>query len=144
MQRSAFFPAAAALFVTVGTWLAGSSAVDATGNCMAKLVGNSYGCSIKISDGETDTACYKFVTGGVSTRFDLLLDVTDFGCACDATGSINSPSFDSSASAFECAAADTFWMVFGTVRGKQISGQELLPSGRQFVIKCTLGSPPCS
>lgn len=66
------------------------------GNCAAKLVDNSYDCTLKENDNPPQTDCLEFLTGGTSQYFDLILDTGDWGCACDPTGSPNSPSFDNS------------------------------------------------
>lgn len=80
--------------------LAGSPSAVAGGNCQAKLVGKSFACNIKNSNGPAATDCFEFSTEGLSQHFDFFDSTNNFGCACDTTGSFKSPKFDSSPNFF--------------------------------------------
>ncbi len=114
-----------------------SSAEAGGGNCQAKLAGSSYTCDFKFSNGASETLCVEFGTGGVSSNFDLFIPPsTDYGCACQATGSFKSPSFNGSASAFECSGDDFGTQLDGKVAGKKISGEGSGYSGESIVFSC--------
>ncbi len=114
-----------------------SSAEAGGENCQAKLVGNSYNCVFELSDGTSETFCVEFGTGGSSSNFDLFLPPsTDYGCACQATGSFKSPKFNGSASAFECDGVNFGTQIDGKVASKKISGEGSIYSGESFVFSC--------
>ncbi len=121
--------------------LASSPSSAAGGNCQAKLVGNSYACNIKASNGPTTTDCFEFSTEGMSQHFDFFDSKNNFSCACDTTGSFSSPKFDGSANAFECV-DDSGTQINGKIKGKKISGQGSDIDGNSLIYTCTLG-PSC-
>ena len=121
--------------------LASSPSAAAGGNCQAKLVGNSYACNIKVSNGPPKTDCFEFTTEGASQNFDFFDSTNNFGCACDTTGSFKSPKFDGSANAFECV-DNSGTQINGKIKGKKISGQGTDGNGNSLIYTCTLG-PSC-
>ncbi len=142
MRRSASFLAVLMFSAVVTTLLADMSPAEAKGgNCQAKLVGNSYDCKVKASQGNTEPVCFKFESGGISMDFDLLISTDDFGCACDTTGSYDSPSFDSSSSSFECLTGN--FLLNGTVKSKKITAQGIDEFGFTEIFSCTERSSPC-
>jgi hypothetical protein len=129
----------------VAALLANTSSAEAGGNCQAKLVGNSYDCNEKFSTGELAGDCVQFtMLSGFPNNFSLTSgNFGKFLCACDATGSFNSPSFDASPSAFECVSGDAIEFN-GALKSKKLRGQtmdSLLISG---IFVCTLRSSLCS
>jgi len=121
--------------------LASSPSAAAGGNCQAKLVDKSFACTVKISNGPAMTDCFEFTSGGVSQHFDFFDATGDFGCACDTTGSFNSPKFDGSSDAFECV-DDAGTQINGKIKGKKISGQGTDEDGNSLIYTCTPG-PSC-
>lgn len=118
-----------------------SRCAAAAGNCQAKLVGNSYACNIKSSNGPATTDCFEFNSGGTSQNFNFFDSMANFGCACDTTGSFKSPKFDASSNAFECV-DDSGTQINGKIKGKKISGQGTDINGNSLIYTCTLG-PSC-
>jgi hypothetical protein len=130
-----------AIFSTFTFGLLALSFPAAAGNCQDKLVGKSLSCSFAQSDGMDYTACYSFVTGGMSAEFDLKYDGSDYyGCACDTVGSVENPSFDASPSQFECWGTNGF-TITGQVKGKTVSGQGVDEFGVSLVYSC---KGPCT
>jgi hypothetical protein len=121
--------------------LASLPSAAAAGNCQAKLVGNSYACNIKLSNGPARTDCFEFTTEGMSQHFDFFDATNNFSCACDTTGSFKSPKFDGSTNAFECV-DDSGTQINGKIKGKKISGQGTDLNGNSLIYTCTLG-PSC-
>ena len=121
------------------------SSAEAKGNCQQTLAGKFFNCSEKYSGGNSDTACYEFETGGESADFDLYIDNTgsDYGCACDTTGSFKSPKFDSSSSSFECISLDTGFLLNGKGNSKKISGQGTYYLGEEVDFSCTVSDTSC-
>jgi len=114
----------------------------ASGNCQAKLVGKSFACNLKLSNGPPTTDCFEFTSGGTSQNFNFFDDtIGNFGCACDTTGSVKSPKFDGSLDAFECV-DDTGTQINGKVKGRKISGQGTDIDGNSLIYTCTVG-PSC-
>ncbi|MFZ2059431.1 MAG: hypothetical protein WAU82_00325 [Candidatus Binatus sp.] len=121
--------------------LASSSSAVAGGNCQTKLLGKSFACNLKLSNGPPTTDCFEF-TSGTSQNFNFFDDTFgNFGCACDTTGSFNSPKFDSSSDAFECV-DDSGTQINGKIKGKKISGQGTDIDGNSLIYTCTVG-PSC-
>jgi hypothetical protein len=144
MKRSASFLPVLMFSVVVTVLLANLSPAEAAGgNCQGKLVGNSYDCNEKYSDSSSDTECYKFETGGVSQNFDIFIGFADYGCACDTTGSFNSPSFDRSSSTFECLSTLSGFLINGKLKGKKLKGQGTDVSGVSVIVACTERTSPC-
>jgi hypothetical protein len=118
----------------------------AGGNCVGKLVGAAavapgFDCNVKFSNGSSEAECWTPATGFRSHFFDILTENTtvelpDYGCACDTTGSYKSPSFNSSADKFECD-DDEGGQLQGEVKGKKISGQGSDDQGNAFIFSCT-------
>jgi hypothetical protein len=121
--------------------LASSPSAVAGGNCQAKLVGKSFACNIKSSNGPATTDCFEFGTGGISQNFGFFSSKDTFGCACDTTGSFKSPKFDGSPSAFECV-DDSGNQIDGKIKGNKISGQGTDEDGNSMIYTCTVG-PSC-
>jgi hypothetical protein len=122
--------------------LASSPSAAAGGNCQTKLLGKSFACNIKFSNGPAGTDCFEFTTGGTSQNFNFFDDVIgNFGCACDTTGGFKSPKFDGSGNSFECV-DDSGTQIHGTVKGKKISGQGTDIDGNSLIYTCTVG-PSC-
>ena len=143
MHRSAGFVVVAGFSAIVMVLFANSSYAERNRNCEAKIVNNSYDCTFEDNDFPAFTDCFEFVTGGTSQNFDLL-DVTfDYGCACDATGSSDSPSFNHSSSAFECTTSQAPFLFNGKIEGKKLSVQGIGSDGSQYVGTCTLRDSPC-
>ncbi len=115
---------------------AGSSAA-AGGNCQAKLVGKSFDCNIKNSDGPATTDCFEFSTEGASQHFDFFDLTNNFGCACATTGSFKSPKFNSSPDSFECVDGSGD-QISGKLKGKKISGHGSSNDGSSLIYSCTL------
>jgi len=112
-------------------------------NCGDKLVGNSYNCIAKDTKGESGSGCFEFESGGISDDFDLLVEGQDYGCACDASGSVSSPSFDSSSSSFECLSVAVGFLINGKLKGNKIAAQGIEESGFTQIFDCTKSSTPC-
>ena len=145
MRRSASFLAVLMFSILMTVLLADlSSAVAGGGNCQDKLVGKAYDCTEKESNGMTASVCWEFATGGFSSNFDLYLDVTtDYGCACQGTGSFKSPSFNASSNKFECVGKSIYFEWQGKVSSNKISGQGLAATGETLFFSCTERSSPC-
>ncbi len=118
--------------------LTNSFSAEAAGSCQSKLVGNSYSCSVSDEELGTETLTFEFETGGLSKDFDMFDGTGEYGCACNSSGSVTSPKFDSSSSNFECISTDTTYMISGKVSGKKISGQGTSELGDSVVISCKL------
>lgn len=133
-----------AIFSALVTGLAAGSALAGGGNCQSKLVGNSYNCNFEGSNGASVSYCVEFETGGISSNFDLfLVSVSaDYGCACLAKGSYNSPRFDESTNEFQCT-AEFGTQLDGKVTPKKISGQGATYEGLSFFWSCTQ-TPSCT
>lgn len=132
----------AAAFVSAIVMVLFASSAQAKGNCQAKLVGNSYNCSFVDNDFPPFTECWDFFTGGVSQYFDLA-NGSDYGCACEPSGKLNSAVFDNSSSAFECTDDGAPFTLNGKISGKKLSVQGIGADGEQYVGTCTLSSSPC-
>jgi hypothetical protein len=121
---------------------------SSSNNCQTKAANNSYDCVVASSFGSPFTDCYEFVSPGTdSVHFDLFpvgLDAT-LGCSCDPTGSEKKPSFNSSASAFDCDGTDgeEYYDFAGKVSTKKISGHISANNGDSFLFSCTKRSSPC-
>lgn len=142
MTRSARFLALTSFFAFVMGLLADPPSSVASGNCQARLVGNSYDCSLKVSDIGQQTNCVEFAHGEISTNFDLVIPGVQLGCSCLAKGSFKSASLDASADAFECVSGDGFEFN-GKVASGKISGQGANDAGESFIFSCTVRSTPC-
>jgi hypothetical protein len=116
--------------------IASSPSAAAGGNCQAKLVGKSFACNIKSSNGPPTTDCFEFTTEGMSQHFDFFDSTNNFSCACDTTGSFKSPSFDGSADAYECVDGSGT-QINGKLKGKKISGQGSDIDGNSLIYSCT-------
>jgi hypothetical protein len=145
MGRSTGLVAVAVFSAIVMGMFANSTSAEAKGNCQAALVGKSYNCSFTDNDFPPFQECWGFFTGGVSRYFDLNNGVDDYGCACDPTGSSNSPSFDNSSNTFECSGSNnvTSFLFNGKIGGKKLSVQGVGSSGEQYVGTCTPRSSSC-
>jgi hypothetical protein len=144
MSRSASSFAVLMFSVVVTFLLANSTSVRAGGgNCQEKLVGKSYNCTALTSQDEPGSGCLKFESGGLSADFDLLVQGQDYGCVCDASGSVKSPSFDSSSSSFECISVAFGFMINGKVKSKKLTAQGINEEGLQEILDCTESSTPC-
>jgi hypothetical protein len=115
------------------------SAEAGPGNCEAKLADHSYDCNFKDNDFPPFSDCLEFVTGGVSQYFDGVLGPTDFGCACNASGS----SFDKSPNSFECSDNSEAFSLNGKIKGKKLAVQGVGSTGEQYVGTCTPRSSSC-
>lgn len=139
MRRSTSF-LAVLMFSGVGTFLLAnlSSAQAGGGNCQAKLVGKAYNCTLEQPTMPPQAACFEFVTGGLSANFDLVIAPggVDLGCACDATGSFKSPSYDGSSSPFECV-TETGTQLNGKIKSNKLGGQATNTQGMSAVYTCT-------
>jgi hypothetical protein len=142
MSRSARFRTAFAVFLSA---LLGSSTVAVAGNCQAKLLANFWECTYNFSDGETVGDCLDFSSSGFANDFDLTSsNFGNFVCACDATGSFNSPKFDSSGSAFECVnTGGSGFQYNGKLKSKKLGGQVIDALGLSGVFECTKRSSAC-
>jgi hypothetical protein len=142
MGRFVGFLAVAAVF---GMLLLGnSSAAHAEGNCQAKLVGKAYNCVLISKSGAKNTYCTEFETGGVSADFDAYFGSADFGCTCDASGSVTSPSFDSSSKSFECVQdVSEASLVTGKIDGKTLAIQGTDAFGDSLFGSCKEISTSC-
>ncbi|MGH7925299.1 MAG: hypothetical protein ACREQH_12000 [Candidatus Binatus sp.] len=127
--------------IVIGVF-ASSPSAEAMGNCQAKLVGNSYDCNFTDNNFPPFSNCYEFATGGESQYFDLYHPI-DWGCACDAKGSSNSPSFNSSSNTFECSDDSAPFLVNGKIKGKKLLVQGIGSNGEQWIGTCTLRSSAC-
>jgi hypothetical protein len=118
--------------------LANSFSAQAAGNCQSKLVGKSYHCASNEEGIGPDSFTTTFNTGGASADFDMLLGGGDYACSCETTGSVSSPSFDKSSSAFVCQSTFGF-MAVGKVSGKKVTGQGTNATGNgSFIFTCTV------
>jgi hypothetical protein len=119
--------------------LAASFPANAGGNCQDKLVGNSYECTFTTDGAGGYTACYSFITGGMSTEFDLEYNGEDYyACTCDAVIKGKLVAFNGSSSKFECW-GDNEYMVNGQIKGKTLSGQGVDYTGLSFIFSCKGG-----
>jgi hypothetical protein len=142
MRLSASFLAVLMFFAVVTILLTNSSSAQARGgNCQDKLVGKFYNCTGKDSEGGTVTGCIEFASGGLSMDFDLFAGGNDYGCVCDTTGSIKSPSFDGSSSAFACVTNGI--LINGKVKSKKVTAQAIDESGSSQILSCTGISTHC-
>ncbi|MGB0058598.1 hypothetical protein [Candidatus Binatus sp.] len=118
--------------------LSSPSAV-AGGSCQAKLVGKSFACNLKFSNGPATTDCFEFNAMGISQHFSFFDDtIGNFGCACDTTGPFKSPKYDSSPNSFECV-DDSGTQINGKVKGDKISGQGTDIDGNSLTYTCKVG-----
>jgi hypothetical protein len=144
MSRSEFGVAVAAFAALAMVLFANSPSAQAGGNCADKLVGNSYNCTYAQDDGNSGTECLEFSSGG-SSYFDAVYDGTfPYTCTCIASGSVDSPKYDASSSAFECTAGDFPESIYGKVKGKKLTDQGVNDEGGQYIEQCTITSTPCS
>jgi hypothetical protein len=121
----------------------------AGGNCMAKLVGSTavapgFNCNVEFSNGSSEQECWTPATGFRSQFFDILtengiIELPDYGCACDTTGSFKSAHFNSSPDQFECD-DDQGGQIQGRIKGKKISGQGSDDQGNALIFSCTPNS----
>ena len=139
MTKSVALCAAVMLCTLVGLWSYSASAI--AGNCEAKLGNKSFACTIKHSDGSTSTDCVEFTPTGPSPIFNYFDFVGLFGCTCDVTGSFKKPSFDNSASGFECDDGKGD-QIYVKIKGNKITGQGSDSSGDSSILSCTPG-PSC-
>jgi hypothetical protein len=153
---------AAALLLMV---LAGTSPGVAfpDGTCDAKLVGNSYQCTVVFETlGESAFSrenCVEFVSGGLSFNFDLVgvgdFLSGDYGCQCEVTSSPSSIvkkaerghlpfAFHLSADAFECV-GDTvnLTQLHGKIDSDKLYGQGSEADGSTLVFVCRKRSTAC-
>jgi|ERR1700722_1095575 len=151
MRRSASFLALISAFVTV---LLSNTSFAANGGghertCQDALVGNSYDCAFTFfligGSVKSKGDCVEFVTGGLSRNFDLAGEVgnlaSDYGCACENTGSFNLP--DVSMHAFECVGDPNFVQLHGKVESNKLHGQGSDESGTSIIFECTKRSTAC-
>lgn len=115
--------------------LAGSFSAEAE-NCQSKLVGKSFNCSAFDQAGGEQTFTFEFETGGLSQNFDLFINSAEYGCSCNATGSVQSPKFNASSNAFECLSTITSYLINGKLNGKKIKGQGTSEAGDGIIITC--------
>jgi hypothetical protein len=139
MRRSTIFLAVlmvSALF----TNLSSAEAKTKKGNCEEALTPKSYTCDEVYSDGDTDTTCYEFATGGVSENFDLYVasTINDYGCSCDAKGS----DFDASSSSFQCV-SDFSFAISGSVKKNKLKITGVDEDGNALVATCVESSTAC-
>jgi hypothetical protein len=125
------------------------------GICDAKLVGNSYDCNVSFQTGEVGPSlgtrtesCVEFVTGGLSSNFDLVGSGNfvsgDYGCECEVTTSINSKFFDASGDAFECVGDPVnLVQLHGKVDSDRIRGQGSEANGSIIQFVCRKRSTAC-
>jgi hypothetical protein len=145
MSRSVGFGVAVTAVAALAMVLcANSPSALAGGNCQDKLVGNTYNCTYSANDGTMGTDCVAFSSGG-SGYFDALYSgVVSYTCVCVASGSLSSPKFDASSSAYECTRGDFPESISGKVKGKKLTDQGVEGDGSQFIEECTITSTPCS
>jgi hypothetical protein len=143
MGRTTGFVVIAVCSVIVMGLIVNVPSVEAGGDCQAKLAGHSYECNFKDNDFAPYSFCFEFETGGTSPDFDLYYSGVDSGCACDATGSAKSPSFDDSSTKFDCVDTTGGFTFTGTVKGKNLSVQGIGADGEESVGTCTLRDSPC-
>ncbi|MGO8802935.1 hypothetical protein [Candidatus Binatus sp.] len=117
--------------------LANSFSAQAGGNCQSKLVGNTYNCDQSEQGFAGGPFTAEFETGGYSEYFDMFIDAAEYGCACNTTGSVGSPKYDSSSSDFGCISLLTGYFINGKVSGKKITGQGSAEDGKGFIYSCT-------
>src|SRR5580692_637661 len=143
MRRSTIFLAVLIVFA-VFTNLSSAEAKTKKGNCEEALTPKSYTCDEQYSDGSTDTACYEFVTGGVSENFDLFVDnsSSDYGCSCDTKGSSKSPDFDASSSSFQCVSNFSV-AISGSVKKDKLNINGIVGDGNVVIATCVESSTPC-
>lgn len=142
MKRTTSCLAVLVFYTVVIILLTNSSSAQAKGgNCEDKIVGKSYNCTGKDSTGATVTGCLEFVSGGLSRDFDLLVGGNDYGCACDTTGSVKSPSFDGSSSVFGCVTNGV--LINGKVKSKKMTTQVIFESGESQITSCTESATAC-
>ena len=136
-MRSASFVAALMFSAFLTGLLASSSSAEAKGgNCQGKLADKSYNCVYDNSNGGSGTFCMDFITGGFSTHFDMFENGLDYGCTCGASGSLKSPKFDASSSAWECV--DAFGDQYGgKVNSNKLSGQSTDNASDSLLFSCT-------
>ena len=148
IRRSASFQASVALSAFVTILLCAPSFAEG-GSCQGKLVGNSYDCSYTfvIVGGAVRSKgdCMEFVTGGLSQNFDLVGQVgglpSDYGCACENTGSFRSP--DYAANAFQCVGNPGLVQIHGKVESNKLHGNGSDESGATIFFNCTQRSTAC-
>jgi hypothetical protein len=137
MEKSVRFSMIAICSAFLMGLLSSSPSAAAGGTCQDKLVGKSFACNIKSSNGSPSTDCFEFSTEGLSQHFDFFDEENNFSCACTTTGSFKSPKFDASSDAFECVDG-TGNQISGKLKGKKISGQGSDVDGNSLIFNCTL------
>ena len=111
--------------------------------CDDAIANKVYRCSVKRSDGDQFTDCYRFVRpGAASDKFDLRPDAfgSPLACGCSAKGKLKNVQFNGGAE-FQCVSADS---VLGlSLRGKSkgngskiVKGQGLNGQGLLFAFEC--------
>ena len=144
MRRSANFPTVLMLSAAATFVLATLSSAQAGGNCESKLAGHSYECTSADHELGMGSGCITVETGKVSAYFDFVFaGGADYGCVCDTTGSVASPSYDASSSSFECEESSGIYQITGKISGKNISAQASDAEGDSVIISCK-ETPSCS
>lgn len=135
MEKRKLVFAGAIVCAFVTALLAGSFSAEAE-NCQSKLVGKSFSCTATDQNIGEQSFTFEFETGGFSQNFDLFVDSAEYGCSCNATGSVQSPKFNASSNAFECLSTDTGYLVNGKLSGKKIKGQGTSEAGDGIIFTC--------
>jgi hypothetical protein len=117
-------------------------------SCQAKLSNNAYDCTVARSFSGPFSDCFQFISpGSVSGHFDLIpagLGAT-LGCACDPTGSVNSPTFNASSSSFTCTGDDgiSAFSFAGKVSNNSMKGHAESDPGDTFIYGCKKRTSAC-
>ena len=131
-----------------------TSSESSGGTCQDKLVGNYYDCSYAITSGQSGPSigfitghnCVEFITGGLSSNFDLVGSLAssdgDLGCACQTTSdALITPKSDISSDDFECV-GDSI-QFHGRIDSNRLHGQASEESGLYIVFDCKKLSTAC-
>ena len=122
-----------------------ASAGRAPAACDDAIANKVYRCSVKRSDGEQFTDCYRFIRPGVaSDKFDLRPDVFagSLGCGCSAKGKLKNVRFSEGAE-FQCVSTTSSGVGL-SLRGKSkgngskiVKGQGVNEQGVLFAFECS-------
>jgi hypothetical protein len=148
MKRSVSF------LILVAAVLLYTSSESSGGSCQDKLVGNYYDCSYAITSGQSGPSigfitrhnCVEFITGGLSSNFDLVGSLGssdgDLGCACQTTSdALFTPKLDISAKDFECVGDSV--QFHGRIDSNRLHGQASEDNGTYIVFDCKKLSMAC-
>jgi len=129
----------------------GSPTTSAPGStCATFLANNLYSCTVVAEGGGPFHDCFQATTPGVGGQVDLASTDggPDFSCDCNPTGSVTTPKFDASRTAFTCDGTflgfENAAMVGKVAAGgkKIVKGSIQFQGGQSYTVNCVV-DPTC-